>query len=59
MGQNTDIVNAFCDAWKDQDIDKLLTFFTDDAIYHNIPMAAVEGLEGIRGVIAGGRVVVQ
>ncbi|MGE4607894.1 MAG: limonene-1,2-epoxide hydrolase family protein [Myxococcota bacterium] len=54
MGQNTDIVNAFCEAWKDQDIDRLLKFFTEDAIYTNIPLDPPnEGIEAIRKAIEG------
>lgn len=54
MGQNTDIVNAFCETWKDQDIDKLLAFFTEDAVYTNIPLDPPnEGIEAIRKAIEG------
>ena len=36
--KNSAIVSAFCSAWKERDLDKLMDFFTDDAVYHNIPI---------------------
>jgi limonene-1,2-epoxide hydrolase len=30
-----------------------MSFFTEDCVYHNIPMAPVEGTAAIRGVIDG------
>ena len=49
---NSDIIYAFCDVWKHKDVDKIMAFFTDDAIYHNIPMdPANVGKEQIRAVI--------
>ena len=54
MGQNTETVNAFCDAWQERDVDKLLTFFTADAVYTNIPLDPPnEGVEAIRKAIEG------
>ncbi|HZN15406.1 MAG TPA: limonene-1,2-epoxide hydrolase family protein [Acidimicrobiales bacterium] len=49
----TDVVTAFCAAWGDGDIEAILAFFTTDAVYHNIPMAPVTGVDDIRGLIAG------
>jgi len=43
-------VRAFCAAWQRRDIDELLDFFTDDAVYHNMPVDPVRGREAIRGV---------
>ena len=31
------IVTEFCNAWPRKNVDELLAFFTDDAVYHNIP----------------------
>ena len=54
MGPNTKIVNDFCEDWKDQDIDKLLAYFTDDAVYTNVPLDPPnEGIEAIRRAIEG------
>ena len=44
------IVTDFCNAWPRKNVDELLAFFTDDAIYHNIPFEPAKGKEAIRGV---------
>jgi limonene-1,2-epoxide hydrolase len=48
-----DVVTKFCAAWERVDIDELMNFFTDDAVYHNIPIAPVDGKEAIRTTITG------
>jgi limonene-1,2-epoxide hydrolase len=48
-----DIVRRFCAAWSNVDPDELAEFFTDDAVYHNIPMDPVTGPDAIRSFIAG------
>ncbi|MGA7870070.1 MAG: limonene-1,2-epoxide hydrolase family protein [Candidatus Binatus sp.] len=45
------IVTEFCNAWPRKNIDELLGFFTDDAVYHNIPLEPAKGKEAIRAVI--------
>lgn len=44
------LVRAFCAAWSRRDIDQLLEFFTEDAVYHNMPAGPVCGHQGIREV---------
>jgi limonene-1,2-epoxide hydrolase len=51
--QALDVVHRFCAAWADGDLDAIVAFFTDDAVYHNIPMAPVSGRDAIRATIAG------
>jgi limonene-1,2-epoxide hydrolase len=48
-----EIVTSFCEAWEDVDLDRIVGFFTDDAVYHNVPIAPVTGREAIRETIAG------
>jgi limonene-1,2-epoxide hydrolase len=48
-----DVVTRFCAAWADGDLDAIVAFFTDDAVYHNIPIAPVTGRDAIRDTIAG------
>ena len=48
-----ELVTAFCNAWEAVDIDALMEYFTDDAVYHNIPIAPVEGKDAIRATIEG------
>jgi limonene-1,2-epoxide hydrolase len=45
------IVTDFCNAWPRKNIDELLAFFTDDAVYHNIPVEPAKGKEAIKAVI--------
>ena len=45
------VVTEFCNAWPRKNIDELIGFFTDDAVYHNIPLEPAKGKEAIRGVI--------
>jgi limonene-1,2-epoxide hydrolase len=45
------IVTRFCDAFTRRDPDEILEFFTDDAIYHNMPMPPVQGKAGIKTVL--------
>ena len=49
----TEVVKKFCAAWSDNDLDALMAFFTDDAVYHNIPIDPVKGVDTIRSTIEG------
>jgi limonene-1,2-epoxide hydrolase len=53
MANPIDVVQEFCDAWAKGDLDAIIDFFTDDAVYHNIPIAPVRGRDAIRETIAG------
>jgi limonene-1,2-epoxide hydrolase len=46
------VVREFCAAFSRRDVDELLGYFTDDAVYHNVPMAPVTGKNGIREVLS-------
>ena len=48
MESPIELVRRFCAAWSD-DVGpaELAAFFTDDAVYHNIPLAPVSGREAI------------
>ena len=48
---NESTVLAFCEAFARRDVDELLTFFADDAVYHNIPVAPARGAAEIRAVL--------
>jgi limonene-1,2-epoxide hydrolase len=48
-----DLVRRFCAAWADLDVDALMAYFTDDATYHNIPIAPVTGRDAIKATIQG------
>jgi limonene-1,2-epoxide hydrolase len=44
----TEVVQRFCDAIATGDLDAVVAFFTDDAVYHNIPLDPVVGPAAIR-----------
>ena len=48
-----EVVRRFCAAWSENvGAAELAAFFTDDAVYHNIPLAPVTGREAIAHTIA-------
>jgi limonene-1,2-epoxide hydrolase len=47
------LVREFCEAWAKNDPDLLTDYFTEDGVYHNMPMAPLQGHEAIRGFLAG------
>jgi len=53
MESPIEVVRRFCKAWSDNlGAAELAAFFTDDAVYHNIPLAPVTGREAIATNIA-------
>jgi limonene-1,2-epoxide hydrolase len=48
-----EVVTEFCKLWASPDPEQLASYFTEDAIYHNIPMDPVQGREAITEFIAG------
>ena len=48
---NESTVLEFNAAWAARDIDAILGFFADDAVYHNIPLEPAVGLDAIRAVL--------
>jgi len=53
MESPIEVVRRFCAAWSDNvGTAELVAFFTDAAVYHNIPMAPVIGREAIAHNIA-------
>jgi len=47
------IVTEFCQAVPRRDVEELLGFFTEDAVYHNIPIAPVQGHAAIGATLRG------
>ena len=53
MESPIEVVRRFCAAWSDNvGAGELAAFFTDDAVYHNIPLAPVTGREVIAKTIS-------
>jgi limonene-1,2-epoxide hydrolase len=48
-----ELVTKFCAAWERMDADELASYFTDDGVYHNSPMAPAVGRDAIREYLAG------
>lgn len=42
------VVTEFCALWSNPDPDEILSHFTDDGVYHNIPMPPAEGRAAIK-----------
>ncbi|MDV2476061.1 SgcJ/EcaC family oxidoreductase [Rhodococcus zopfii] len=47
------LVTEFCAAWAEPDPATIAAYFTDDAVYHNIPMEAVHGRAAIEEFVTG------
>jgi limonene-1,2-epoxide hydrolase len=45
------VVRDFCAAVSGRDAEKLRPFFSDDVVYHNIPMEPAEGIDATMAVI--------
>jgi limonene-1,2-epoxide hydrolase len=53
MESPIEVVRRFCAAWSDDmGAAELAAFFTEDAVYHNIPQAPVTGREDIASTIS-------
>jgi limonene-1,2-epoxide hydrolase len=46
-------VRRFCAVWSNVDPEEIAEFFTEDAVYHNIPMDPLTGRDLIKSFIAG------
>jgi limonene-1,2-epoxide hydrolase len=51
--ENEKIVTDFCKAWSRMNIEEILAFMSDDAVYHNIPLPPAKGKTAIRAVCDG------
>ena len=51
MSRNQERVRAFIAAFNANDLERIMAFFTDDAVYHNVPVQPVQGTAAIRAVL--------
>src|SRR5271163_4985805 len=51
MANAEQVVRDFCAAVRTRDADLLRHYFSDDVVYHNIPMDPAEGIEATMAVI--------
>jgi limonene-1,2-epoxide hydrolase len=47
------LVRDFLGSWKGRDLDTICGVFSDDAVYHNVPVKPIEGIGGIRAIFKG------
>jgi limonene-1,2-epoxide hydrolase len=45
------VVRKFCEAFARQDIEELLDYFAEDAVYENVPIGAANGKEEVRATL--------
>jgi limonene-1,2-epoxide hydrolase len=45
------VVRDFCAAWERLDLEELLGYFEPDAVYHNMPIDPVVGVDAIRATM--------
>ena len=53
MSERTAVVRRFVEAFRTRDLDRIMLFFTDDCVYHNIPLDPVKGPVAIKAVLQG------
>lgn len=56
MSRPTDpsaLVAEFCAIWERMDADEIASYFTEDGVYHNIPMAPAVGKAAIHELLKG------
>src|SRR3990172_9274916 len=46
-----ELVADFCRAWSRRNVAELLAYFSDDAVYHNIPMPPIKGKPAIEAIL--------
>ncbi len=45
------IVNDFCKTWSRRNLEEIMAYFADDAVYHNMPVDPAKGKDAIRATI--------
>ncbi|HKY92713.1 MAG TPA: nuclear transport factor 2 family protein [Nevskiaceae bacterium] len=44
------VVREFLDAWMGRDLEVIARNFAPNAVYHNVPVAPIRGIEGVRKI---------
>ena len=50
---NVTVIRDFVQAWSRLDVDELVSFFTSDGVWHNMPLEPIAGEDKLRQTIAG------
>ena len=45
---NSEVIQQFCQAWSRRDAAELIEYFTEDGVYHNMPIQPVGGKETVK-----------
>ncbi|HJL96410.1 MAG TPA: limonene-1,2-epoxide hydrolase family protein [SAR86 cluster bacterium] len=53
MNDNITIIKNFIAAWSNLDADELVSYFSEDGIYHNMPAEPVQGHDHLKSFIGG------
>ena len=52
MTDNVKLVTDFCRAWSNRNIEELVAYFSEDAVYHNMPMPPMKGKPAIQAILS-------
>ncbi len=52
MTDNVKLVTDFCRAWSNRNIEELVAYFSEDAVYHNMPMPPMKGKPAIQVILS-------
>tara|TARA_B100000959_G_C14803691_1_gene550791 strand:+ start:469 stop:837 length:369 start_codon:yes stop_codon:yes gene_type:complete len=53
MSDNVQVISDFIAAWSNLDAEKLVDYFAEDGVYHNMPAQPVQGRENLKQFIGG------
>lgn len=53
MNENERIISDFLAAWSTLDVDRIVGYFTEDGVYHNMMLPPVAGRDNLRKFIQG------
>ena len=51
MSESEMFIRKFIEAWSRLDVDELVEFFTDDGVYHNMPIDPIKGKADLKNFI--------
>lgn len=51
MPSNEAVIREFLETWAELDVEKIVSFFTEDGTYHNMPVGPVTGKDNLREFI--------
>ena len=52
MNKNEEIIRDFVNTWPNLDVEKIVSYFTEDGIYHNMMMNPVKGHADLRNFMS-------